>query len=222
MLKFIATHCWIVSHNCFISFKKEDTHYCEMIAEKLKTDKISRRYLDEWIDSDDLDYVIQKIRSNYMDGTSVTLYLIGLHSSENEGFDERGRSKQNFVIRELQATLLDKENNRMSGLIGIVLPDMVSKIYSGSYRCKQCGKEISNVCVNDDTVLKEFSENYWLKASKCGHYPDDGRYCILVKYDDFMSDPDKFIDQAFEKTKSEIAKDVHFRDIKHEGMKLFR
>lgn len=207
-----------MSHNCFISFKKEDEEYCKKIAEKLDNVTTGGKYLDEWIDSDDIDYVIQRIREEYIRGSSVTLFLIGTHSSEYEGLDSLGRSKQSFIIRELQATLFDGKNNRMSGLIGIVLPEMESRIYGGTYRCDKCGEEISVVRVNDSTVIREFHENYWLRK-ECNHYSENGRYCILVKYNDFMNQPSKYIDQAFEKTKSDIAKLVHFRDIHHEGMK---
>ena len=210
-----------MSHNCFISFKKEDLEYCKKIAAILDVKSISVDYLNEWINSEDLNYVIQKIRSCYMDGTSVTLYLIGKHSSENEGLDEYGRSRQSFMIRELQATLLDKKSNRLSGLVGIVLPEMESLIYGGSYHCEHCGKEIDIVNINDNTVLREFSANYWLKMDSCGHYSIEGRYPILVKYADFMSNPDKYINEAFAKTQSPIADQVHYKDIEHEGMRSF-
>lgn len=209
-------------HNCFISFKKEDEYYCKKIAELLKIESMSGKYLDEWIDSEDLDYVMQRIRDEYMKGSSVTLYLIGNHSSENEGLDEFGRSKQSFMIRELQATLFDRKENRLSGLIGIVLPEMEPKIYGDSYRCKTCGKEIGILHINDETVLREFSQNYWLENDDCNHYSEDGRFCVLVKYADFMNDPQKYIDQAFDKTKSKIAEKVHYRDISHKGLKSYK
>ncbi len=211
-----------MSHNCFISFKKEDEYYCKKIAELLKIESMSGKYLDEWIDSEDLDYVMQRIRKEYMKGSSVTLYLIGKHSSENEGLDEFGRSKQSFMIRELQATLFDRKGNSLSGLIGIVLPEMESEIFGDSYRCETCGKEISIVRINDETVLREFSQNYLLEKGDCDHYPEDGRFCVLVKYSDFIYNPQKYIDQAFDKTKSKIAEKVHYRDISHKGLKSYK
>jgi len=155
-----------MSHCCFISFKKEDTFYRDKIVEKLKSESVPGRSLDEWIDSEDLDYVMQRIRDEYMKGSSVTLYLIGSHSSEDEGLDEYGRSKQSFMIRELQATLFDRKGNRLSGLLGIVLPEMESKVHGGSFTCGDCGKKIDVTNINDSTVLREFSENYWLQK-KC-------------------------------------------------------
>ena len=177
----------MMSHSCFISFKKEDDQYRDRIIEKLGKENIKGKSLDEWIDSDDLDYVMQRIRDRYMKGTSVTLYLIGEHSSENEGLDEYGRNIQSFMIRELQATLFDRKENRRSGLLGIVLPGMEQVVFGRKTRCSRCGKEISWLNIGDETVIRGFSENYWLKENKCGHYDDDGKFCVLVRYSEFMN-----------------------------------
>ena len=206
-----------MSHGCFISFKKEDAHFRDKIVEKLGDERILGKSLNEWIPSDDIDYVMQYIREHYMVGTSVTLYLIGEHSSEIEGLDHNGRNHQSFMIRELQATLYDGKNNRRSGLLGIVLPSMESKIYSGTSRCPRCGGSISYVNVSDSTVLREFSENYWLVRGECDHYPEEGRFCVLVRYSQFMQDPDRYIEQAYEKLSEPVCKQVHYRDIEHEG-----
>lgn len=51
-----------MSHNCFISYKKEDDYYKGKIINKLGEKRITGRSLDEWIDSEDIDYVMQRIR----------------------------------------------------------------------------------------------------------------------------------------------------------------
>lgn len=149
------------------------------------------------------------------------IILIGKNSSEYEGFeydslDRCYYNKQNYIIRELKATLYDGERNRRSGLLGIVLPDMYDKIYGGSYTCPKCGETINIVNINSDTVIKEFAENYYLNPNcKNEHYDESGRFCVLVKYDDFIKSPDKYIDQAYNKTNEDICKLVHWRDIDH-------
>ena len=75
---------------------------------------------------------MQIIRDKYMAGTTVTLFLIGKHSSENEGIDLEDRNKQAFVIRELQATLYDRVGNPRDGLLGIVLPEMEGEVYGST------------------------------------------------------------------------------------------
>ena len=210
-----------MSHACFISFKKEDERYKEKIVNKLSKEQIKGKSLDRWIDSDDIDYIMQVIRDEYMSGTSVTLFLIGKHSSENEGFeysleDRCYYNKQNFIIRELKATLYDGKGNRRGGLLGIVLPEMYDTIYKGSYICPHCGSTINYVDINERTVIKEFHQNYYLKSDCSGnHYSDSGRFCVLVKYDDFMQNPEKYIDEAFEKTNDPISNMAHWSDIDH-------
>ena len=210
-----------MSHNCFISFKKEDEYYRKKISEKLGEGQIQGKSLDKWIDSEDIDYIMQVIRTQYMKNTSVTLFLIGKHSSENEGFeysyeDKCYYNKQNFIIRELKATLYDGKGNRRSGLLGIVLPDMYDAIYGGNYTCTCCGEEINIVRINSNTVIKEFSENYYLSPNcKDGHCDESGRYCVLVKYDDFMKSPDTYINKAYDKSNAEICNSVHWKDIDH-------
>lgn len=207
-----------MSHNCFISFKKEDDAYRRKIVEKLGESRITGKSLDRWIDSDDIDYVMQVIRDEYMTGTTVTLFLIGSHSSENEGLDYEGRNKQAFIIRELQATLYDRIGNPRDGLLGIVLPEMEARIFGSSQICNHCGRPVTTLNLNDSSVIKEFSENYWLKKNACGHYDDGGRFAVLCKYSEFMNDPETYIDAAFDKTKQEISKLVHYKDIEHKGM----
>ena len=206
-----------MSHGCFISFKKEDLYYRDRIVEKLGNERILGKSLNKWIDSEDIDYVMQQIREHFMSGTSVTLYIIGKHSSENEGLDDNGHNHQSFMIRELQATLYDGKGNRRSGLLGIVLPSMEEKIYLGSSKCPHCGDIVSHVNISDSTVLREFSENYWLVMGACNHYLEEGRFCVLVRYSQFMQDPDKYIEQAYKKLGEPINKQVHYRDIEHEG-----
>ena len=206
-----------MAHRCFISFKKEDAYYKNLIAARLDELEIPYNVLDKKIDSDDIDYVIQYIRDNYMNNTTVTLFLIGQHSSENEGVDLYGYNHQSYIIRELRATLLDKTGNPRDGLLGIVLPNMYDKVYGGHYECPHCHQTVNYVNINPSTVIKEFCENYFLSKGKCGHYDDEDRFCVLAKYEDFMKNPKQFIDEAYNKTSKPIAKQVHFRDISHEG-----
>lgn len=66
-----------MSHKCFISFKKEDTIYRDIIADLLGEENITAKSLDEEIDSDNIDYVMQQIRQKFMNKTTVTIFLIG-------------------------------------------------------------------------------------------------------------------------------------------------
>lgn len=196
-----------MAHRVFISFKTEDKSYKKYILNNLGVDMIDKS-LNEAIDSDDEDYIMRKIREDYLSDSTVTIFLIGTHSSENEVEDE-----QIFIKRELQASLYDGKSNSRNGILGIVLPQMYESIYKGSYNCSKCGKSHNHVSINDNTVIKEFSCNYYvnpLPDGKCS-WSEEDRYCVLVKWDDFKVDSEsaeKYIDQAFDKRKEPIAEKV--------------
>lgn len=190
-----------MGHKCFISFKTEDEDYKRTIQEDLDIDMIDKS-LNEPIDSEDEDYIMRKIREDYLSDSKVTIHLIGTKSSEDEGWDE-----QRFIKRELQASLYNGVNNKRSGILGVVLPSMKNKIYRGSGICSTCGNSHSYVYINDETVIKEFSYNYYIPHDKCA-WSEDDRYCVLVDWDDFYEEPEKYIDQAFDKRSHSIAEKV--------------
>lgn len=197
-----------MGHKCFISFKKEDIYYKKEIQkweQKNKIDMIDKS-LNTPIDSEDEDYIMRKIREDYLSDSTVTIFLIGSHSSENLGWDE-----QKYIKRELQASLYNGEGNTRSGILGVVLPQMYDSVYKGSYKCSNCGNSHNWVDIGDSTVIKEFSRNYYLNNhGKCA-YSEDDRYCVLVKWSDFVQNPNGYIEQAFNKRNQPIANDVIVR-----------
>ena len=115
-----------MGHKCFISFKTEDAKYKTEIqkwSDNNKVDMIDKS-LNEPIDSEDEDYIMRKIREDYLADSTVTIVLIGVHSAENQGEEE-----QKYIKRELQASLYNGKNNTRNGVLGVVLPDMINKIY---------------------------------------------------------------------------------------------
>lgn len=197
-----------MGHKCFISFKKEDIYYKKEIQkweQKNKIDMIDKS-LNTPIDSEDEDYIMRKIREDYLSDSTVTIFLIGSHSSENLGWDE-----QKYIKRELQASLYNGEGNTRSGILGVVLPQMYDSVYKGSYKCSNCGNSHNWVDIGDSTVIKEFSRNYYLNNhGKCA-YSEDDRYCVLVKWSDFALNPNGYIEQAFDKRSQPIANNVIVR-----------
>lgn len=196
-----------MAHRVFISHKREDKEYKNYIQSNLGVDMIDKS-LNEPIDSDDEDYVMRKIREDYLSDSTVTIFLIGSHSAETLGQDE-----QVYIKRELQASLFDGKANSKNGILGIVLPDMYDKIYTGRGICKTCGNSHNYVNINDNTVIKEFSYNYYIPVNKCA-WSEEDRYCILVKWADFAIDAksaEKYIDQAFDKRTSEISSKTKVR-----------
>ena len=190
-------------HKCFISFKTQDIDYKKYIQDNLDVDMIDKS-LNEPINSNDEDYIMRKIRENYLSDSTVTICLIGTKSAENSLFVD-----QTYIKRELQASLYNGENNTRNGVLGVVLPEMTDSIFKGKYNCSTCGKSHNYVNINNDTTIREFNYNYYLPnpSGKCC-WTEDDRYCVLVKWDDFCSDPEKYIEQAFQKRTDSVAKKV--------------
>lgn len=187
-----------MGHRCFISFKTEDHDYKKYIQDHLNIDMIDHS-LDEAIDSENIDYIMRVIREQYLSDSTVTIFLIGQNSNENLGEHE-----QRFIKRELQASLYHAPGNTQNGILGIVLPSMVSSIYCGKGVCITCGKSHTFININNATTIKEFSYNYYIPNDKCA-WSEDDRFCVLVKWEDFIKEPEKYIDEAFNKRSHPIS-----------------
>lgn len=190
-----------MGHKCFISFKGEDSAYKKYIQNVLNIDMVDKS-LNEPIESSDEDYIMRKIRDDYLSDSTVTVFLIGAYSSENLGWEE-----QRYIKRELQSSLYNGKGNSRSGILGVVLPSIEKEIYRGNINCYQCSGTHNCVALNDNTVISEFSYNYYIPNGKCSHTEDE-RYCVLVKWDDFCTNPEKYIEEAFNKRFTPIASQV--------------
>lgn len=204
----------IINHRCFISYKKEDIKYKDYLVDNISKDGFIDKSLDRVINSDDGDYVMKVIRQDYLKDSTVTIFLIGVNSSENEGVDWLGRDKNYFIQRELQSSLYAGDGNTMNGILGVVLPEMYNCIYRGSERCIFCNNEHNIVQINDSTVIREFSENYYIRPHDGCAWKENERYCELVKWDEFIKKPNLYIDLAFEKRSSAIADKVKKRNFR--------
>lgn len=190
-----------MGRKCFISFKTEDAAYKKYILENLNIDMVDKS-LHEAIDSEDDDYIMRKIREDYLSDSTVTIHLIGEHSAENKGLEE-----QKYIKRELQASLYNGNGNKRSGILGVALPAVYSKIFQNEFTCSICAKTHTHIGINDTTTVKEFSRNYFIQNGKCSYSAED-RYCVLVKWDEFTGDPEKYIEMAFQKKSEPIADKV--------------
>lgn len=193
-----------MAHKCFISFKTQDMWYKKYIQEELNIDMIDKS-LNEPINSYDEDYIMRKIRDDYLSDSTVTIHLIGEYSAENAYFEN-----QSFIKRELQASLYNGNGNTKNGILGIVLPKMYNKVYLGKQVCSTCGGEHDIVCITDSTVIKEFSYNYYIPKDGCS-WSEEDRYCVLVRWDDFKDNPESYIERAFQKRSSSIAQKTKVR-----------
>lgn len=188
-------------HKCYISFKTEDKGYKKEI-QSMGIDMIDKS-LNVAIKSMNKDYIMRKIREDYLADSTVTIFLIGCYSAENSPDQD-----QTYIKRELQASLYNGDNNSRNGILGIVLPEMISSIYKGTYSCSACNGTHNLVLINDSTTIKEFHRNYYIQPCPGCCWTENDRYCVLVKWEDFKSDPEKYIDQAYDKRFAPIAQRV--------------
>ncbi len=193
-----------MGHKVYISFKTEDLSH-KLTIQSLHNLEYVDKSLNEPIDSLDPDYILQRIRSEYLYDSTVTVFLIGAYSAES-----RGASEQYFIKKELQASLFHSVIGPKSGILGVVLPSVEAAIFGGKYTCLSCGSEHNAVNLNDATVIREFSYNYYLPNNKCAHGEED-RYCVLTRWDDFIKEPNVWIDRAFEKRSAPIATKTRVR-----------
>jgi hypothetical protein len=99
-----------VKHKVFVSYHHgEDQAYYDAFSKAFHDtyEVIYDKSLERRVDSDNLDYVIQRIRDNYITGSSCTIVLVGKETCDRK-----------YVDWEIKATL-DKEH----GLIGVYLPN---------------------------------------------------------------------------------------------------
>jgi hypothetical protein len=193
-----------MARRCYISFKTEDAQYKRHIQNELAVDMVDRS-LDKPIQSTNDEYILRKIREEYLSDSTITIHLIGAYSAENRGADQ-----QRYIKGELQASLYNGAGNTRNGILGVVLPDVLNAIYSGTYSCSVCGGSHNCVGLNDSTTVWEFWYNYYIPNGKCSHREEE-RYCVLVPWFDFVSAPNDYIEFAFAKRTHPIADRVRVR-----------
>ncbi|MGK7245339.1 TIR domain-containing protein [Buttiauxella agrestis] len=134
------------------------------------------------------DYIMRKIREDYLKDTTVTVVLIGLETAQRP-----------FVNSEIQASLWGANP---AGLIGVVRDDLWDEVFSPAtcldLSCN-CGITLRSISMGYYEYLP-----YLIKANHkiqktVPHYTDEEVYCSIVKYSDFISDCESYIDAAFDK-----------------------
>lgn len=193
-----------MARKCYISFKTEDAAYKKYIQDSLHIEIVDHS-LDEAIDSTDEDYIMRRIREDYLSTSTVTILLIGSYGAES-----RGAYEQRFIKRELQASLYHGLGNTQNGILGIVLPSMYNSVFKGTSVCSTCGGNHTIVKINDDTTIKEFSYNYYIPNNKCA-WSEEDRYCVLCRWDEFDANHDAYIERAFSKRSDPISEKTKVR-----------
>ena len=108
-----------VRHKCFVSYHSDDTEEAADFVESLEPVFIPRAIgvseEDDIIESTDVDYIRDTIRTNYLRDSTVTIVLVG-----------RCTWARKFVDWEIYSSLRDGKIARHNGLLGILLPSASS------------------------------------------------------------------------------------------------
>lgn len=105
-----------VRHKCFVSYHAADTEEAADFVESFETVFIPRAIgVEEGdgsiIDSEDVDYIRDVIREDYLRDSTVTIVLVG-----------RCTWARKFVDWEIYASLRDTKYSSKNGLLGLLLP----------------------------------------------------------------------------------------------------
>lgn len=192
-----------MAHKTFISYK-----YSE--AKNLRDDIIEALgdsgtyYQGETSDSPDLtDTSTENIKKHLKEmiyDTSVTIVVISPHIKDSKWIDWEIEYSLKEITREDRVS-------RTNGIVGVV------KKHNGDYTWLRTSSKTSDghksILTDDSLLYNIITENRYNQDPK-EYYCDKcktidvltGSYISLIEEGDFLSDPNKYIDSAFEKSKN--------------------
>lgn len=193
-----------MAHKTFISYKySESQDLRDRIIDALGQDV--QYYKGETSDSPDMtDYKTDTIKKNLRDmmyDTSVTIVILSPNMKESKWID--------WEIEYCLKNITRKERtSHMNGVVGVI-----SKV-NGSYDwlkysviepdgCKVSRYHVEKV--HDIINNNRFNQNpkiYHCETCKCVDWIN-GSYIAFVEEDDFLDNPHKYIDNAFEKSEND-------------------
>ncbi|AIF44976.1 TIR domain-containing protein [Virgibacillus sp. SK37] len=194
----------MVKHKTFISYHHEnEQNEKDQIIEKFGGED----FIDTSVHEGDIDTslpeesIMRKIRDDYLKDSTVTLVIIGEETAQRP-----------FINSEIQASLWGSNPN---GLLAVATDNLYDNIYiDGTCSGVGCDCKVrvprNHIHYLPELIFKnrEIGRNKDLEDTPC-HYNDSQLYCSLTKFSTFMEDPDKFINEAFDKREDlnyEIAK----------------
>lgn len=134
------------------------------------------------------DEIMRIIREDYLHNSTVTVVLVGWETAQRP-----------YVNSEIQASLRDTRKNKHNGLLAVIRDDLYNEIYT-SGTCSDCGVVVRNRnnAFYEYYIPNLIKKNHTYHGDKC-HYNSTDVYCAVVKYSNFISNPELYIDEAFEK-----------------------
>jgi len=104
-------------HRCFVSYHVDDeaevTQFLNAFGDQIIATVVGVTADDDFVDSDDTEYIMRQIRERYLKSTTVTIVLVG-----------KCTRTRRFVDWEVYSSLRDYEGYSHSGLVAINLSSM--------------------------------------------------------------------------------------------------
>lgn len=181
-------------HKTFISYHHDnDQDLKDQIIEGFGgEDFIDKSVHDGDIDTDNSEETImRKIREEYLSDSTVTLVIIGQETALRP-----------FVNSEIQASLW---GNNPNGLLAVVRDEVYDLMYKSgtctSPSCN-CGIKLRNTTSFYKIYTPDLVYENRIYEGDEAHYNDSQVYCSLMRFSTFIKDPEKYINEAFDKRDS--------------------
>lgn len=121
-------------HKCFVSYHHADQVEVEKFIDTFGDVFVAKALgvsdEDDFIDSNDTDHVMRRIREKYLTDSTVTIVLVG-----------KCTWARRYVDWEIMSTLRNDSKNKRSGLVGITLPSAAN--YEGKRAPERLAKNIA-------------------------------------------------------------------------------
>ncbi|WP_339098564.1 TIR domain-containing protein [Pectobacterium brasiliense] len=179
-------------HKTFLSYHHDN-------EQDLKDELIKKHggesFIDKSVSDGDIketnteETIMKTIRENYLSDSTVVVVLVGEKTALRK-----------YVNSEIQAALWGNP----TGLIAVVRNEIYDKIFSES-TCSNnscnCGIKLRSITsyYNDYMPYLVGANHRYANESCTPHFSDDMVYCSVVKYSNFLKNPEKYINSAFDK-----------------------
>ncbi|HFU3864128.1 TPA: TIR domain-containing protein [Streptococcus suis] len=135
------------------------------------------------------DYIMSKIRTDYIGDSTVVIVLIGEETSQRP-----------YVNSEIQAALWSNP----TGLIGVIRDELYDRVFTSTtctyYNCN-CGINLRTRTQAYNSKIPFLVRSNHENNSNLPHYDDKQCYCAIYKFSDFIQNMEKYIDLAYSKRK---------------------
>lgn len=195
-----------MSHKTFISYKySEAQELRDRIIESLGDD--ATYYKGETSESPDLTDTstenIKRVLKNMMYDTSVTIVIVSPNMKESKWIDW----EIEYSLKNIQRK---NRTSHTNGIVGVIMK------YNGDYSWfKKAGTNchgFSTVSYDMNKIYSIISNNHFNSRPKKWHCDEcetydslDGSYIAFVEEEEFLKDPNKYIENAYKKSENDAS-----------------